>query len=133
MRSMSKWSVGLFAGVLGLALAASVPAFSHGGGIDSYGGHNDRVSGGYHFHRGPLAGRSYASKAAALRALRAHASPPRTPASGLAPTDASNREKIDQQTIRYATTSKTVKALVDVLLKKKLITKQELATAIRGP
>lgn len=56
----------LAAFVLGIALSA----WSHGGGLDAQGGHNDRKNGGYHFHRGSLAGRSFADKASALKALR---------------------------------------------------------------
>lgn len=44
-------------------------ALAHGGGLDGYGGHNNRKQGGYHFHRGPLAGQHYASKSEALNAL----------------------------------------------------------------
>lgn len=44
-------------------------ALAHGGGLDGYGGHNNRKLGGYHFHRGPLAGNHYASKSEALDAL----------------------------------------------------------------
>ena len=54
--------------VFGLLLALT--AWSHGGGLDSDGGHNNRQSGGYHFHRGPLAGQSFGDKTSALRALR---------------------------------------------------------------
>lgn len=43
-------------------------ALAHGGGLDGYGGHNNRKQGGYHFHRGPLAGNHYASKSEALNA-----------------------------------------------------------------
>jgi len=43
-------------------------SFAHGGGLDAYGGHNNRKQGGYHFHRGPLAGNHYASKSEALNA-----------------------------------------------------------------
>ena len=43
---------------------------AHGGGLDSLGCHHDRKRGGYHCHRGPLAGQSFASKAEALEALR---------------------------------------------------------------
>lgn len=39
--------------------------FAHGGGLDKTGGHNNRKEGGYHFHRGPLAGHSYSSKSEA--------------------------------------------------------------------
>lgn len=45
-------------------------AHAHSGGLDAFGGHNDRKHGGYHVHRGPLAGKSYPSKAAMLEELR---------------------------------------------------------------
>lgn len=54
--------------VLMLLLLPSL-AFAHGGGLDAYGGHNNRKQGRYHFHRGPLAGNHYASKSEALNAL----------------------------------------------------------------
>lgn len=57
-----------FIAVLMLLLASS--AFAHGGGIDEYGGHNNLVSGEYHFHRGPLAGQRFQSKEEAIEALR---------------------------------------------------------------
>lgn len=44
-------------------------ASAHGGGLDSLGCHHNRKLGGYHCHRGPLAGRSFASKEEALKAL----------------------------------------------------------------
>ncbi|MDR2820420.1 MAG: thermonuclease family protein [Desulfovibrio sp.] len=56
---------------------------AHGGGLDSYGCHNDRKRGGYHCHRGPLAGQSFDSQADMLAALNAQnarqeqSSPPR--------------------------------------------------------
>lgn len=56
-----------------LCLAALVilsgQALAHGGGLDGYGGHHNRKQGGYHFHKGPLAGHSFSSKAEALDAL----------------------------------------------------------------
>ncbi len=57
-------------------LACSFVVFStladaHGGGLDSLGCHHDHKHGGYHCHRGPLAGRSFASKSDAIRALQA--------------------------------------------------------------
>src|SRR5688572_3648245 len=61
--------IGTFAGSLLLALLPT-PALSHGGGLDSLGCHRDRKLGGYHCHKGPLAGRYFASKAEALSALR---------------------------------------------------------------
>lgn len=56
-------------------VAAALLAFAHGGGIDAYGGHNDRRSGTYHFHHGPLAGKHFDSKAEAIAALNAVRSP----------------------------------------------------------
>lgn len=44
-------------------------AFAHGGGLDGLGCHHDRKAGGYHCHRGPLAGRSFVSKEQALAVL----------------------------------------------------------------
>src|SRR5690349_21148879 len=44
--------------------------FAHGGGIDAFGGHNDRKHGGYHFHHGPLAGKAFSSKIDAIQALK---------------------------------------------------------------
>lgn len=43
---------------------------AHGGGLDAYGCHRDRKRGGYHCHRGPLAGHAFASKEEMLRALQ---------------------------------------------------------------
>lgn len=43
-------------------------AGAHGGGLDSQGGHNNRKTGGYHYHRGPMAGQSSASKTEAAAA-----------------------------------------------------------------
>ncbi len=46
---------------LGLFLCVTIPAYPHGGGLDGYGCHHNRKAGGYHCHRGPLAGQSFAS------------------------------------------------------------------------
>lgn len=55
-----------------LAILLAVPSiFGHGGGLDKAGGHNDRKNGGYHFHRGPLAGQAFDTKADGLAALDA--------------------------------------------------------------
>ena len=43
---------------------------AHSGGLDSLGCHHNRKEGGYHCHRGALAGRSFASKSEAERALQ---------------------------------------------------------------
>ena len=53
-----------------IALLLPTGVFPHGGGIDAYGGHNDRRAGGYHFHHGTLKGQSFATKAEGIAALR---------------------------------------------------------------
>jgi hypothetical protein len=55
--------------VLSLLLFRS--AYPHGGGLDAYGCHHDRKAGGYHCHRGPLAGQSFSSKEEMLKKLSA--------------------------------------------------------------
>ena len=55
-----------------VAFLFSVSSLSaHGGKVDSLGCHNDRKAGNYHCHSGPLAGRTFASKADAQKALDA--------------------------------------------------------------
>jgi hypothetical protein len=61
------WKRLLLFASLGLLIAPV--AVSHGGKLDSLGCHHDRQRGGYHCHRGVLAGRNFASKAEALKAL----------------------------------------------------------------
>ena len=51
--------------VVGL-LASPNSALSHGGGLDGLGCHHNRKAGGYHCHRGPLAGKAFESKEKAL-------------------------------------------------------------------
>ena len=58
-----------FALGIGLFLCAVMPAYPHGGGLDGYGCHNNRKVGGYHCHRGPLAGQSFNSKEEMLKKL----------------------------------------------------------------
>lgn len=77
--SVSSPAHGFRAGCLLILAAASLMA--HGGGLDALGCHNDRSRGGYHCHRGQLAGRSFGSKSEALAALRDGQSP----SSSLAP------------------------------------------------
>ncbi|MCH7801498.1 MAG: YHYH domain-containing protein, partial [Chloroflexi bacterium] len=47
----------------------STAAYAHSGGLDAQGGHNDRAAGTYHFHQGPLAGETFATKEEATEAL----------------------------------------------------------------
>lgn len=53
-----------------LLTTISGSALAHGGGLDSYGCHNDRKHGGYHCHRGQFAGQSFSSKAEMLQATQ---------------------------------------------------------------
>ena len=52
-------------------LLSAGPLHAHSGGLDAYGCHHNRKHGGYHCHRGPLAGQSYASKQEMLNTLEA--------------------------------------------------------------
>jgi hypothetical protein len=45
-----------FASGFCLVFVLAWPAYPHGGGLDAYGCHHNRRAGGYHCHRGPLAG-----------------------------------------------------------------------------
>lgn len=61
--------------VLSLVIFSSAltqTALSHPGGFDSQGGHQS-TQGGYHFHKGPLAEKTFPSKEAALQALNSFA------------------------------------------------------------
>ncbi len=55
--------------------AATLSGLRHSareGGVDGQGGHNNRRASNYHFHRGPLDGRTHASKEDATKALSAY-------------------------------------------------------------
>jgi hypothetical protein len=60
--------------MMSVLLISAATARAHGGKVDSLGCHNDRKQGNYHCHSGPLAGKSFASKADALKALDAQQS-----------------------------------------------------------
>ncbi len=51
-------------------LLLSAGAQAHGGGLDSYGCHNDQSREHYHCHRGVLSGLDFPDKAAMLENLR---------------------------------------------------------------
>jgi hypothetical protein len=56
--------------MLGTAAAGAADcAAAHGGGLDKQGCHQNRKNGGYHCHKGELAGQSFPSKEAAQKAL----------------------------------------------------------------
>ncbi len=61
---------------IAIGLLFSSVALGHGGRTDSLGCHNDRQRGGYHCHSGALAGQSFSSKDAALRAMSSTTSSP---------------------------------------------------------
>jgi len=52
-----------------MLLTVPLTAHAHGGGLDGLGCHNNRKLGGYHCHRGKLAGQSFSSKQDALKTL----------------------------------------------------------------
>jgi len=52
--------------IVSFILTASLPAYPHGGGLDSYGCHHNRKQGGYQCHRGMFAGQKFSSKAEML-------------------------------------------------------------------
>jgi len=51
-------------------LAFSSFALAHPGGTDAYGGHNDKSTGTYHVHDGPLKGREYNTRENMIKALK---------------------------------------------------------------
>lgn len=52
-----------------LFVITSTTTLAHGGGLDSYGCHNDRKHGGYHCHRGSMAGQEFSSQKEMLAAM----------------------------------------------------------------
>ena len=53
-----------------VAIVLSEPAYAHGGGLDVNGCHHDRKRGGYHCHRGELAGKKFSSRGEAEELLQ---------------------------------------------------------------
>jgi hypothetical protein len=54
---------------LSALLLTPILAYSHGGGLDAYGCHNDRKDGEYHCHKGQFDGQTFASKQDMLQTL----------------------------------------------------------------
>ena len=76
-------------------LCAPLASFAHGGRTDSLGCHHNRKLGGYHCHSGQLAGRSFNSKAEALKALSgSKASQPTQPAKATTAGEPVSREEL---------------------------------------
>jgi endonuclease YncB( thermonuclease family) len=53
-----------------LILLLPTDSMAHGGGLDVLGCHHDKKQGGYHCHRGQLAGQDFSSKTKALKSLQ---------------------------------------------------------------
>lgn len=61
------------AGLVAAALLASLlpsNGEAHGGGLDGYGCHNNRKQGGYHCHRGDMAGQAFASQKEMIQTMK---------------------------------------------------------------
>ncbi len=56
---------------LSLLLVVVAPTWPHGGGLDKYGCHHNRVHGGYHCHRDVFKGSMFDSQTEMLRQLEA--------------------------------------------------------------
>ena len=85
--------------VILLAIFMNIPAahaHGHGGGLDGLGCHHNRKAGGYHCHRGALAGQTFSSKSEAQRTLRT----PTTPLAGRASVIDGDTIEIHGQRIR---------------------------------
>ena len=71
MAPSEHWYQFAFAALLvGLVAVLPLQAFAHGGGLDGLGCHQNRKAGGYHCHRGPLAGQHFSAKPEALKKLQ---------------------------------------------------------------
>lgn len=93
-----------FSALAAVLLLAATTALAHGGGLDRYGCHNNRKTGGYHCHRGSLAGRSFSSQAAMLRELQggksrppAEAPPPKPQGIATEPLDSGGSSGLSQR------------------------------------
>ena len=98
--------------------------FVHGEGLDRQGGHHDRRNGGYHFHRGPLSGRSFSTKSEAERALQAYHAAKQQP-------DPQRTPPTDDRVERPPTDHEELVALRRLLLAKQIITEAELKRSIQ--
>ena len=120
--------------VSGLVLSIAATALAHCGGLDGYGGHNDRKHGGYHFHRGPLAGQAFASKEAALAALAKAEKQPASPAPAPAPPAAAAVTVPAPALVPQPvfTVEQRMQAIENVLIARGLVTRDELNAALQA-
>ena len=81
-------------------MLGAAEALAHGGGLDAYGCHHDRTRGGYHCHRGPLAGQSFGDRAEMLRMLKGQSAPEPTvaPEQSIAPEQTPAAESVRENT-----------------------------------
>lgn len=84
-RSLARTVIAATASALLLTLGAAAPAGAHSGTVDSFGCHPNVAHGSYHCHTGPLAGRSYPSKAAMMKVRQEREQEERTKARLLQP------------------------------------------------
>ena len=100
-----------------LAILITLPGevLGHGGGLDAYGGHRNTKAGTYHFHRGPLSGQSFSSRAAGHAAYQAHIS---------------KKEATSVVAQGKPSSEKDLQALINLLIKKEVISREELAVEL---
>ncbi|MBM3957343.1 MAG: YHYH domain-containing protein [Gemmatimonadetes bacterium] len=115
-----------------LVLSVAATALAHGGGLDGYGGHNDRKRGGYHFHRGPLTGQAFPSKEAALAALAKAGTQSPPPAPAPAPVAAAAPVATSPVPPPVFTAEQRLQALEDILIAKGVIAREELNAMLQA-
>jgi len=80
-----------------ILLAPTGTSRAQSGGLDGFGCHHNRQTGGYHCHHGPLAGQRFSSQEEAVKALDGSSGKQRTgatPKRGLLATDTAFRAAI---------------------------------------
>jgi|ETNmetMinimDraft_26_1059896.scaffolds.fasta_scaffold19247_2 endonuclease YncB( thermonuclease family) len=85
-----------------LALLVASQAHAHGGGIDKLGCHHNRKAGGYHCHRGVLAGQTFGTKQEAFDLLKQGQSKQNMPAPGAGNSITGKPRVIDGDTLQMA-------------------------------
>lgn len=105
----------LYSLAMALAALALVAAtlFAHSGGLDSRGGHRNRRTGEYHYHRGPAAGSGSTTRARDTQGLMS------APSSGLGQASLSS-------SLRRFSTEQKVDALIAALQRRGVVTEAEL-------
>ena len=104
----------LFLCLLLLAIPITI-ALAHSGGLDANGGHRDRKTGQYHYHRGPNAGQSYSSKEDAQHKAGLVSTPSGTSVAG-------STRSLDPR----------VDVLIRLLIEKEIVTQEEIDRALKN-